>query len=338
MAVENTPETLIAQANAKQPVIIHQFESAIKKQQLSHAFLFVGPNGRGQVEVADWLAMRLLCLHPQADGNPDGTCNQCRRIARHEHPDVVEVEPDGQRLKVDQIRFLQNELTKTAVEGEQKVIIVHAAETMTDSAANGLLKSIEEPQGHQTIILIATSRQQVLPTIVSRTQVVEFQALAGEARNQQLLDLGYPQHVVPLVSALTDDLDVAQNWLVDDWFQRVLKQVERLMTALLEQDYQAFVMIQTDVMPLIKEQDAKAVLAMIIQACRDLLMALQGGLIQSGFTTLPQWEQLAKRYTQAQILALTDLALAMPQAIEMNLNTQTVIESFVIKSQKVLAG
>ena len=90
---------LIAQANAQQPQLIAQFKQAVASEQLAHAFLFTGPRGRGQDLVADWLAMRLMCRNVTADGQPDGMCDQCQRIASHEHPDVIQLAPDGNSIK-----------------------------------------------------------------------------------------------------------------------------------------------------------------------------------------------------------------------------------------------
>ncbi|WP_417852448.1 DNA polymerase III subunit delta' [Weissella viridescens] len=330
--------TLIATAQHDQPQIIANFERAIAQNQLGHAFLFVGPNGRGQAEVADWLAMRLLCLHPTEKGDPDGTCNQCVRIAQHEHPDVVELAPEGNSLKVDQIRFLKGELSKTAVEGERKVLIIHAAETMTSSAANGLLKSMEEPQGQQTIILIAKSRQQMLPTIISRSQVIEFNALPADQIQTQLIAMGYSQTNAQLAQQLTDDMTLAQEWLTEDWFDRARQSVERFMSALLGQDLQTFTLVQTELMPLAKEQSVKVLVDMIIQATRDTLLARQGRSVTSGFDALSKWQQIAQKLADSQWLQIVDLALMMPHALDMNLNPQTTLESFVLKSQKAMAG
>lgn len=78
---------------------------------------------------------------------PCGRCSECRRIADHGFPDVVEVAPDGASIKVDQIRFLKAEFSKSGVEGTRKIFIISDAEKMTASAANSLLKFLEEPSG-----------------------------------------------------------------------------------------------------------------------------------------------------------------------------------------------
>lgn len=338
MVNEQQSAKIIETANNTQPTIIHQFKSAIAKSQLGHAFLFIGPNGRGQTEVAEWLAMRLLCLHPQADGEPDGTCHQCLRIAEHEHPDVIELAPDGARLKVEQVRYLQEELTKTAVEGAQKVMIIQAAETMTTSAANSLLKSIEEPLGQQTIILLATSRQRILPTIVSRTQVIEFPAIGTQSRLAQMEQLGYSTPNAHIVMQLTDDVDLAKTWLSDDWFDRTRAAVEQMITGLIAQDLQVFALVQTDFMPLAREQSSAAVVDVLVQATRDILIRVQGSTSASGFVAIDDWQRAVAKMPSGRWIEVVELALEMPKALDMNMNAQTTLESFVLQSQKVIAG
>ena len=329
---------LIAQANAQQPQLIAQFKQAVASDQLAHAFLFTGPRGRGQGLVADWLAMRLMCRNVTADGQPDGMCDQCQRIASNEHPDVIQLAPDGNSIKVDQVRFLRDEFTKTAVEGNQKVFIVAGADTMTSSAANGLLKFIEEPVGQQTAILIAENRAQILPTVVSRTQVVDFPALGPEQMQSSLMAVGFNATQAELVRTLTDSSEVAAEWLVDDWFQQAEQAVGNLVTATLKKDDTAFTMVQTNLVPLAGEPArARVLLAMMAQAWRDILLSRTSD-VPVRFSAGSTWQRDGQRYTTATLLAVLDIVLAAPQRLQKNINFQTTVESTVLESQFKLAG
>jgi DNA polymerase-3 subunit delta' len=302
-------EELIARVNDLQPRLIAQLQKASASQQLAHAFLFTGPAGRGQTLVADWLAMRLMCPNIDEDGQPDGTCHQCQRITNHEHPDVIEIKPDGKSIKVDQVRFLKEEFTKTAVEGQQKIFIINGADTMTSSAANGLLKFIEEPAPGQTAILIAENKAQLLPTIVSRTQVVQ---------------------------SLTDSAQVAKNWLTDDWFTQVSEAVLTLAIAMLENSNQAFTQVQTTFLALAGEQaDKQTILMMFAQVWRDILLTKSG--IQTNHFA-KDWTQLVKRYDEPTLLAVVNIVLAAPQKLQKNISFQTTLEATILESQFKLAG
>lgn len=329
---------LIAQANAQQPQLIAQFKQAVASEQLAHAFLFTGPRGRGQDLVADWLAMRLMCRNVTADGQPDGMCDQCQRIASHEHPDVIQLAPDGSSIKVDQVRYLRDEFTKTAVEGNQKVFIVSGADTMTSSAANGLLKFIEEPVGQQTAILIAENRAQILPTVVSRTQVIDFPALGPEQMRTSLEAVGFTPAQAELARTLTDSVDSAAEWLVDDWFNSAEKAVSDIVTGTLKGDDTTFTHVQTALVPLAGEPArARVLLAMLAQAWRDILLGRTGDA-SVRFPGASEWQRLSQRYTTAKLLEVLDIVLAAPQRLQKNISFQTTVESTVLESQFKLAG
>src|SRR5690625_4921077 len=158
----------------KQPEIRELLAKIVKNNQLQHAYIFEGVAGAGKYEMAKWLAKAINCLNQTADGEPCGSCNQCLRIEQEEHPDVTMVEPDGLSIKVDQVRANKDEFSKSGMESRRKILIIEDMDKMTTSAANSLLKFIEEPEGEITILLLTTEVQQLLPTIVSRCQLIHF--------------------------------------------------------------------------------------------------------------------------------------------------------------------
>src|SRR5205823_13409624 len=104
-------------------------------------------------------------------------CASCRRIAAGTHPDVHVITPgskSGQNISVEQIRDVRQDGARRPIMGRHKLYLMPAAEAMNEEAANTLLKTLEEPPGYVTLILMATSPTRVLPTILSRCQVVRF--------------------------------------------------------------------------------------------------------------------------------------------------------------------
>ncbi|MFL1696145.1 DNA polymerase III subunit delta' [Weissella kandleri] len=330
---------VIQTAHHQQQTVITRLQKAVASQQLAHAFLFAGPNGQGQAAVASWLAMRLMCENPMANGDPDGTCSQCQRISQHEHPDVIEVHPDGLSIKIDQIRYLQDEFTKTAVEGAQKIFIIYEADKMTDNAANGLLKFIEEPHGQQTAILMVENPKQLLPTIVSRTQVIEFHQMQPKAYQQQLLNQGFTEYETPLVMALTDSLSMAKTWLEDDWFKLSQEAVVKLVTQILILDPEAFNSVQMEFMPLAKERERQGVLiAMLAAAWRDVVMMKIQADTNLRFVDNTAWQTALAKYSVEQLLAAQDIILTLPVLLQQNIGFQTTVETGVLKCQFALGG
>jgi len=334
-----TPAELIQQVNTQQPELVGRFKQAVASQQLAHAFLFTGPKGHGQALLADWLAMRLMCENPSADGEPDGTCSQCLRIAAHEHPDVIEIEPDGNSIKIEQIRYLRDEFTKTAVEGAQKIFIIEAADTMTDSAANGLLKFIEEPVGQQTAILMAENRQQILPTIISRTQVVDFHEIAPEDYLKSLAVLGYDASMTDLVAQLTDSVTTAAEWLEDDWFVNARNVAAELVDKMVKLDPQAFNLVQTAVMPLATNRNqAQVWLRLVAEGWRDILLLAHHDIQNPRFPEAQQWVKLVEKVDLERLLKVQEILLRAPQMLGLNISLQTTLETTILQSQFELAG
>ncbi|RME34392.1 MAG: DNA polymerase III subunit delta' [Deltaproteobacteria bacterium] len=162
------------------------FRRAIQSGRLAHAYLFEGPEGVGKKLMATAIA-RALCCHEQVGC---GSCAACRKIDHRNHPDMHLVDPEGNGIKIEQIRRLIRELNYRPVEARKKICIIDQADSMNQAAGNALLKTLEEPPGDAVLILLSSHPERLLPTIRSRCQRVAFQRLAQqqvlEVLNEQL--------------------------------------------------------------------------------------------------------------------------------------------------------
>ena len=168
------------------PVVGHawavaQLARAIDEDRLGHAYLITGPAQIGKATLARAMAMAINCV---GEARPCGVCRPCVRIATNTHADVRVVAPEGERLKIDQIRELQRELSLSPVEARKRVAILDDFDRATIEAANALLKTLEEPPSSVVLVVIAPEAELLLPTIVSRCQVVALRPLAiAQVRN-----------------------------------------------------------------------------------------------------------------------------------------------------------
>ncbi len=153
-----------------------------------HAYLLTGPQGVGRRTLALRLAQALNCPTPLEPGIPCRKCRTCQQIARQQHPDLslVQAAEIGGTLKVDQIRELQRSLALAPYAARHRVALLLRFEEAHPSAANALLKTLEEPQPSVVLILTASSSESLLETIVSRCEVLRLRPLPLDLAEQGL--------------------------------------------------------------------------------------------------------------------------------------------------------
>ncbi|MFM5211612.1 DNA polymerase III subunit delta' [Aeromonas hydrophila] len=135
--------------------------------RLGHAWLLLGDPGLGKEQLAEQLARLHLCHRPDR-GEPCGQCHSCQLFEKGHHPDLGTLTTESKTIGVEAIREICSRLQNSAQLGRGKVVIIPDAERMTESAANALLKTLEEPAGDSLLLLIASQVSRLLPTILSR--------------------------------------------------------------------------------------------------------------------------------------------------------------------------
>ena len=157
-----------------QPRVRSFLTRAVSQDRASHAYLFVGAPGSGKLDAAWALAQALLC-----PSGGCGACDDCIRVARRTHPDVHYLAPESVTgYLIAQTRDLIDDVSLAPIRGRAKVYIIDQADKLRPESANALLKTLEEPPAGVVFILLGTSAETILPTIVSRCQCVPFRLVA----------------------------------------------------------------------------------------------------------------------------------------------------------------
>jgi len=173
-----------------QPIVYQTLKKALEEDKLSHAYLFHGASGTMKREAAILLAQSLVCT----ERNPFAceVCDTCVRILNNQYADIIFLDGSKNSIKKNQIKDLQQQFNKTGLEMfNQKVYILNEAENATPEALNSLLKFLEEPSGSSiTAILLVEQLDRLLPTIVSRCQVIPFKAMSQQESYRQALEKG----------------------------------------------------------------------------------------------------------------------------------------------------
>src|SRR5689334_11870499 len=157
-----------------------------------HAYLFAGPPGLGRRTLALRFAQALNCQAPVSAGIPCGDCRNCKQIASMQHPDltIIQADSEGGIMKVDQIREARRSLTLKPYAANYRVALFLRFHEANDSASNALLKTLEEAPSYVVLILTADNPERLLPTIVSRCEVLRLRPPRIKEVQQALEDHG----------------------------------------------------------------------------------------------------------------------------------------------------
>ncbi len=196
---------------------------ALGRGRLAHALIFAGPAGVGKRATARALATALFCKNEPGLGC--GACDDCHLLETGGHPDLLvedlerarEERATASKLSIDQIRRVRAQLSMRGVRSDKKVGIIDQAELLTTDAQNALLKTLEEPPGHTTLILIATNADALLSTIRSRCQSILFAPLEPALIRELLESEGTDPELAETAAGLAEgSLDRARSLAAED--------------------------------------------------------------------------------------------------------------------------
>lgn len=161
--------------------IKQELKHAVDLNMNSHSYLFIGTDGIGKKLIAKEFSKMLLCN--EKDSNNGGYCNKCKscmEFSSNNNPDFFLINPDGNSIKIEQIREMQRKIIEEPIISTRKVYIIDDSDKMTKEAQNALLKTLEEPPRFVVIILIGSNENNFLTTIKSRCNIIRFNNIPDE--------------------------------------------------------------------------------------------------------------------------------------------------------------
>lgn len=214
-----------------QESIILSLDTALNNNEISHAYIFEGPDGIGKRTLARVFAQSLLC---ESNDKPCGYCMSCNLFKSNNHPDFKEISIDSNIL-VENTREIVKDINTKPYYGGKKVYIIENAHTMTDGAQNSLLKTLEEPPEYVVMILTTNNINVLLPTVTSRCSIKKFKRNSRE-EVEKYIQTNIPQynHNSKVLVALCDGIIGNINKIVspdfDDTRKFVTGAVKKILT------------------------------------------------------------------------------------------------------------
>ncbi len=306
--------------------------NALAHSRLAHAYLFAGPPGIGKHLTARQFAKAVCC--PVEATEACDTCTACKKIDADNHPDVLDIAPDGASIRIEQIRTIQQRLSYRPYEQDRIVIILDGCELLTPPATNALLKTLEEPPGH-TLLLLLTNHKTALPlTITSRCQLVPFRPLTP-AHLRTIIER---QGTIEREDATFSVMMARGGLTTAEQITGALaarSQAQDLLTEVIHHDAQAVFLRARQLAG--KREQCDALLDWLILLCRDLVMlnvAPSRPLYNDDLRS--DLEPLARQVSVDPLLEICTLAEQLRQYLGMNLNPQLLFERFVMRFEQLM--
>ncbi len=158
-------------------------ENTIKNKKIANSYMFIGNKGIGKKLFAREYAKNIMC---QENGKCNDQCNSCIKFNANSNPDYYELVPENQKIKIDNIRLLQEKIAEKPIISNKKIYVIDNADLMTEESQNCLLKTLEEPPEYSVIILVVSNESKILPTIKSRCIKINFSRLTPEELKKYL--------------------------------------------------------------------------------------------------------------------------------------------------------
>ena len=270
-----------------QPVIYKTFINAKNENKLSHAYLLSGSIGMPLKETALFLAKSLLCDDPQPLACEK--CITCLRVDEGNYPDVIIFDGTEGRIKKDDVQKIIGSFDKSALEDKGIMIyVIHLVENMTSVAVNALLKFLEEPGRNIFAFLTTENESKVLPTIISRTQVLRFREIDRSEIINNAEIAGVLAEDAELLSGFYNDSNMIKTISESDEYKVAKQALDDQLSAMLISPDDAIFTCQRLIVPNIKTYDiARLYIKMLAEIFKDLL-----NLSVSGNITLKSYDNI----------------------------------------------
>ena len=311
---------------------IRQLRHMVETGHIQHALLFTGPEGVGKMTAAMLFAAAVLCETLPHTGQPCGECLSCRNLAQTAHPDFIKIAPEGQTIKIDQIRAMQQAVSARPLVGSYRVCVIEGAELMTDQAANSLLKLLEEPPAYLIFILTASRRYSLLDTIVSRCRIYRFEPVAAELISSYLIRRGVQEELALAAARMSGGrCGFALRLAQPEGFTARNEAINIL------QELEAPPMQRIwDIAAGLNEQDDKTVVDLLtnLSGClRDLVMIKTGLGTELAFSAdqIQRLARLAAGWSRPALIKAYGAVRQAQRAITGNANTRLTIETLIME-------
>jgi DNA polymerase-3 subunit delta' len=315
--------------------VIKILTKSLKEDKVSSSYIFVGSEGTGKKFTAIEFTKTINCLNLNKNMESCDNCHSCNEISKQCCPDLKIVETTKGSIKIEQIREIRKEIELKPFRSKKKVYIIDQAEKMTLEASNCLLKTIEEPPYYAIIILICSKIDPILPTIVSRCQIVNFGLVDSFKIKEILLNKinNLEKDKAEIISKLAQgSIGKAFKLIADKEYFIRREEVLDYLSAIFPGKYDDDIFAKAEKM--VSEIDRiEEILEMIKLWYRDILIIKNTGN-QKYIVNFDKLEIVGRKsqiYSQKMLIDILDYLEQVEEYLMKNVNKRLILERLFIK-------
>lgn len=307
----------------QQPILYQILIKSFQNNKIPHAFLLVGKNSH---IAAHFIAKSLIC-----DNNIlcCDSCNDCRRVDEHNYGDLIYADGKEESIKKGKIEYIQEQFSKSSMEGKSKIYLLENIENSTIEAMNSLLKILEEPIEGVYAIFTCQNLSRVLPTIQSRCQIIQLLPNSKKSLKEELKKADILLDDINILSELFESYEECQSYIESEEFEKLKLEVYHFIDDLYFHRDNLIINVQTHLLKDFKEKNMiQLFLNMLVLGMKDLFHVKQ-----SMELTYPSFKDLFEKIDDDfdEIIRKIDLILNTEYLLTTNANVQLLMDSMMYR-------
>lgn len=307
----------------EQPIFYKILSNCFQSKKIPHAFLLVGKNSS---MTAHFIAKSLIC---ENDLLACDHCHECQRIDHHNYGDLIYANGKEETIKKSKIEYIQEQFSKSSLEGKSKIYLLENIENSTSEAMNSLLKILEEPTAGVYAIFTCQNMNRVLPTIQSRCQIIQLLPNSKKNLIEQLQKKDILIDDINILTELFSTYEECEKYIESDFFEGLKLEVYHFIEDLYFHRDNLIINVETHLLKNYKEKEnIKLFLNMLVLGLRDLFHVKQNMPL-----TYPSYKSLFEKIEDKEenIIKKIEVVLNTEYLLETNANVALLMDSLMYR-------
>ncbi len=302
--------------------VVKLFQNSLKKDRFVHTYLFAGAKGTSKREAAFYFAALMLCV---GKTKPCLECEECEKVMKEIHPSVFYIAPDNGMIKKEQAEALEKEFSLTALAGGRRIYIIDEIDKANASAANSLLKILEELSGDNYVVMTTENIDNVISTIKSRSQIINFDRLATEVVAEELIIRGIDEETAWVFARQSNSTKEVLALLDDEKVAPIFQLVRNIAVSQMDKSVHPLLILQNEGEVLSREPDKKyhqLFMDLLLSVANDKLYFVNNQMTKIAYKQTMQIISEFMQPDQEKIIKEVETILKFKQRLRYNVNLE----------------